>query len=275
MLPNFDHSELPRALQHLLARGRADDAATLPRRSFLKLAGAGGFALGAFPLWPLAQATAPGGRRPEADATAVGLRADRPERRGHGHHQPAGVRPGRADRPADDPGRGTRRRLAPGAQPQRLERPGLRRPAVRHPPHRRLALDQEQLHAVPRTRRARPRDAAVRGGGALERRRGQPAHAGRHGARPGRPQGGLRRTGRGRDGAARAREGHAEEPQGLPPHRPAHHAPGRARQEQRAAGLRHRHAPARSADRRGGASAGVRRQARRRWTTARRAPSRA
>ena len=37
MLPNFDHSELPRALQHLLTRDRADDAARLPRRSFLKL----------------------------------------------------------------------------------------------------------------------------------------------------------------------------------------------------------------------------------------------
>ena len=42
MLPDIDHRELPRALQHLLARDRTDDAATLPRRSFLKLAGAGG-----------------------------------------------------------------------------------------------------------------------------------------------------------------------------------------------------------------------------------------
>ena len=35
---------------------------------------------------------------PEADAAAVGLRADRHQWRGHGDHQPAGVRPGRADR---------------------------------------------------------------------------------------------------------------------------------------------------------------------------------
>jgi isoquinoline 1-oxidoreductase beta subunit len=48
MLPSTVH-ELPRALQHLLARGQSDDLAMLPRRSFLKLAGAGGLALGAFP----------------------------------------------------------------------------------------------------------------------------------------------------------------------------------------------------------------------------------
>ena len=60
MLPNIDHRELPRALQHLLARGQADEAATLPRRSFLKLAGAGGLALGAFPHLATAQATGAG-----------------------------------------------------------------------------------------------------------------------------------------------------------------------------------------------------------------------
>jgi isoquinoline 1-oxidoreductase subunit beta len=58
MLPNVDHGEMPRALQHLLARGQADEAATLPRRSFLKLAGAGGLALGAFPHLAMAQAEA-------------------------------------------------------------------------------------------------------------------------------------------------------------------------------------------------------------------------
>jgi isoquinoline 1-oxidoreductase subunit beta len=50
MLPEFDYGEIPRALQRLLARGQADEAATLPRRSFLKLAGAGSLALGVFPL---------------------------------------------------------------------------------------------------------------------------------------------------------------------------------------------------------------------------------
>ena len=261
MLPNFDRTEMPRALQNMQARGRVRcirhaAAPQLPEAGRCQRPGAR-----CLPAPGHGAGQGRGGHWPEADPTALGLRADRPQRRGHGHHQPAGVRPGCADRPADDPGRGTRRRLEPGAQPQRLRRCGLPRPAVRHPPHRRFALDQEQLHAVPRTRRARPGDAAVRRGGALERGREHAAHAGRHGARPGRPQGGLRRTGRGRDGLAGAREGHAEEPEGLPHHRPAHHAPGCACQEQRAAGLRHRHAPARPAHRRGGASAGVRRQA--------------
>ena len=47
MLPNIDYSELPRALQHMLERGQT--VKTLPRRSFLKLAGTTGLALGAFP----------------------------------------------------------------------------------------------------------------------------------------------------------------------------------------------------------------------------------
>ena len=50
--------ELPRALQQLLSRGQADAAVTLPRRRFLKLAGAGGLALGAFPHLASAQAAA-------------------------------------------------------------------------------------------------------------------------------------------------------------------------------------------------------------------------
>jgi isoquinoline 1-oxidoreductase subunit beta len=56
MLPNIDYSELPRAAQRLMARGRTDETATLPRRSFLKLTGAGGLALGAFPHLVMAQA---------------------------------------------------------------------------------------------------------------------------------------------------------------------------------------------------------------------------
>ncbi len=50
--------ELPRALQQLLGRNQADVAVTLPRRRFLKLAGAGGLALGAFPHLASAQAAA-------------------------------------------------------------------------------------------------------------------------------------------------------------------------------------------------------------------------
>ena len=49
MLPNINYSDLPRAAQRMMARRQNDEAVTLPRRSFLKLAGAGGLALGAFP----------------------------------------------------------------------------------------------------------------------------------------------------------------------------------------------------------------------------------
>jgi len=50
MLPSTSVThELPRALQHLLAGADNHDFASLPRRSFLKLAGAGGLVLGAFP----------------------------------------------------------------------------------------------------------------------------------------------------------------------------------------------------------------------------------
>lgn len=57
--PHFH--EVPRALQHLLERDRADAPTALPRRSFLKLAGATGLALGAFPHLAMAQATAGAG----------------------------------------------------------------------------------------------------------------------------------------------------------------------------------------------------------------------
>ncbi|WP_256806634.1 MULTISPECIES: xanthine dehydrogenase family protein molybdopterin-binding subunit [unclassified Bradyrhizobium] len=58
MLPNIDYSELPRALQHMLERGQP--VKTLPRRSFLKLAGATGLALGAFPHVAMGATTAGG-----------------------------------------------------------------------------------------------------------------------------------------------------------------------------------------------------------------------
>ena len=60
MLPNVDYSEMPRALRHLLTRGQTDEAATLPRRQFLKLAGSVGLALGAFPHLAIGQATSNG-----------------------------------------------------------------------------------------------------------------------------------------------------------------------------------------------------------------------
>ena len=49
MLPDIDDRELPHAAQRLMARGQTDKATALPRRSFLKLAGAGGLVLGVFP----------------------------------------------------------------------------------------------------------------------------------------------------------------------------------------------------------------------------------
>lgn len=61
MLPSFDHGEMPRNLQRLLARSQRDEPAMLPRRSFLKLAGSAGLALGAFPHLAIAQAASAGG----------------------------------------------------------------------------------------------------------------------------------------------------------------------------------------------------------------------
>lgn len=56
MLHHIAPHELPRALQHLLERDATP--APLARRSFLKLAGAGGLALGAYPYLASAQGTA-------------------------------------------------------------------------------------------------------------------------------------------------------------------------------------------------------------------------
>jgi isoquinoline 1-oxidoreductase beta subunit len=60
MLPHVDYRDLPRAFQRLMAGDPSVEAATLPRRSFLKLAGAGGLALGAFPHLASAQANGAG-----------------------------------------------------------------------------------------------------------------------------------------------------------------------------------------------------------------------
>src|SRR3954469_23529549 len=49
MFHRIDHGELPRALQHILEREPAAPR-PLPRRSFFKLAGTAGLALGAYPL---------------------------------------------------------------------------------------------------------------------------------------------------------------------------------------------------------------------------------
>jgi isoquinoline 1-oxidoreductase beta subunit len=55
MLSHIDLREMPRALQLMLEREQGQAAAAMPRRSFLKLAGVGGLALGAFPLLAVSQ----------------------------------------------------------------------------------------------------------------------------------------------------------------------------------------------------------------------------
>ena len=57
-LSNIDRNDIPRALQLMLARSQPEEAHALPRRSFLKLAGASGFALAAYPGMALSQADA-------------------------------------------------------------------------------------------------------------------------------------------------------------------------------------------------------------------------
>lgn len=62
MINHINPAELPRALQHMLERDRADAPTALVRRNFLKvvgIGGVGGFALGAFPHLAAAQTTAP------------------------------------------------------------------------------------------------------------------------------------------------------------------------------------------------------------------------
>jgi len=70
---NFDQATiaLPRHLQALLERDHDTRPAGLPRRSFLKLTAASGFALGAFPLGTLAQdAAKPAGLKPTQQPSA-------------------------------------------------------------------------------------------------------------------------------------------------------------------------------------------------------------
>jgi isoquinoline 1-oxidoreductase beta subunit len=70
MLPNVLSQDMPHALQHLLARDEPTDMTTLPRRSFLKLAGAGGLALGVYPGLAAAQPAAAAGLKPTEQPSA-------------------------------------------------------------------------------------------------------------------------------------------------------------------------------------------------------------
>jgi len=70
MLHHIQPADLPRALAHLMARDPAETPTALRRRSFLKLAGASGLALGAFPHLALAQDKAPEGLKPSQQPSA-------------------------------------------------------------------------------------------------------------------------------------------------------------------------------------------------------------
>ncbi|MDP9046294.1 MAG: xanthine dehydrogenase family protein molybdopterin-binding subunit [Pseudomonadota bacterium] len=72
MLPNFDRGEMPRALQAMHDRAREGASIALPRRTFLKLTGAAGLALGAYPQLAAAQATErdAGGLKPNQQPSA-------------------------------------------------------------------------------------------------------------------------------------------------------------------------------------------------------------
>ena len=126
MLPNIDHRRTAARACSACWRGATPTPpGTLPRRSFLKLAGAGGLALGAFPHWPRRRrrrgqaASAPeadaAARRPSCTSRRNGEVTVTINRLEFGQGVQTAL--------ADDPGRGTRRRLEPGAQPARLERP--------------------------------------------------------------------------------------------------------------------------------------------------------
>lgn len=70
MFNHIESHELPRALQHLLGLDGQAGPAAPPRRTFLKLAGLGGLALGAYPFPAGAQSAAPSGLKPTQQPSA-------------------------------------------------------------------------------------------------------------------------------------------------------------------------------------------------------------
>ena len=179
MLPTLDTHELPRALQQLLARSAPSDApAGLPRRSFLKLAGASGFALGAFPAGVHGRRAPPTARRPEALRAAAAFVQIAPNGTVTVTDQPARLRPGRADRAADDPGRGAGRRLVARCAAALGTNDGAYVDPLfgMHLTGGSTAIK----HSFAQYRELGARTRAMlrgRGGGALEGRRGDAAHA--------------------------------------------------------------------------------------------------
>ena len=77
MLTHIDAHDMPRAFQRLMRQGQADEVATgLPRRSFLKMIGASGLALGAFPHLATAQTSAAGLKPTQLPSTFVQIAAN-------------------------------------------------------------------------------------------------------------------------------------------------------------------------------------------------------
>ncbi|WP_342130241.1 xanthine dehydrogenase family protein molybdopterin-binding subunit [Hydrogenophaga sp. OTU3427] len=70
MLHHIEPADLPRALAHLMDRDHSDTPTALPRRSFLKLAGASGLALGLYPALAQAQDKIPEGLKPSQQPAA-------------------------------------------------------------------------------------------------------------------------------------------------------------------------------------------------------------
>jgi isoquinoline 1-oxidoreductase beta subunit len=230
MLPNFDRTEMPRALQNVQARGETDSSATLPRRSFLKLAGASGLALGTFPMASFAQGTAPAaaGLKPHEQPSAFVQIAPNGEvtvtinRLEFGQGVQTGL-PMILAEELDADWRLVRSRNGSGDSAYLDPLFGIHLTGGSHS----IKNSYTQYRELGARARAMLLSAAAArwnvNVGALRTQAGMV----------------LGPNGRGRNGLAGAREGHSKEPQGLPHHRPAHHAPGCARQEQRPAELRY------------------------------------
>ena len=248
---------LPEFMQKLHAQ-RADEAASLSRRGFIKLTGlaGGGLVLAV----GVAARHAPSARTAERRRVVrrESVRADPARRQDRAVREESRRRPGREDVVADDRRRGARRRLAARRSAPVDHRRGQLRPAVR----RRLAVDPDELRVAAPRRRDGARDARRRRGEDLERAGGRAHDAGEHGAPCGQqPQRDVRPARRSRRDVAGARCGqpHAEAEAELPLAR--HARDGRRQREARArrAVVRHRSARPGHAVRRVRESAGDRR----------------
>ena len=248
----------------ILDKYLAQSAPALSRRQFVTMTVGGAVGVALMPVatpgaWAQNAKDVPPGQKPTE--AAGGLRQHRTRRHDDGAVQPHGHGPGHRDRAGDDLRGRTRCRLEQVRHRLRQPEAELRRPDDGHAPHRRLELGEEQLHAVPRTRRAHEGDARRRGGAAVGRA-GIDARGEQRRRQRRRQERRLRRTVRSRDEGGHPREGVAEGSEGLQAHRQADGPEALARQEHRHAGLRRRRAAAGHADRGDRPPAGVRRQGR-------------